>query len=233
MVLDAGEDAEREEALAEAPGKTQKRMAPDEREGLPAGPAAGPPAWKAGTTWPRGRGLRARPSELFPLPLPHRPAPSTSSSRHSKRSGARRALAFGDVSLAVRSLNCMYGFRDPSVSDDAEVTRSDAQQAVRRGLVNLLAQGRPSSLLPPVAAARALLGDKFDYLGPSCKVRPFGPAPVSLPSGLRPPVDVIGDLGPGCEEVLTEDHMVKDDDESKDTWQQPRPGSFLGETLRA
>lgn len=100
--------------------------------------------------------------------------------------------------MRVQWLNCMYGFQDSSVCDYAEVSRYKAWRSAHRRLIELVAQGRPKILLPP-----EMLGDKFDYLGFSCKVRPFGSAPVSLPGGLRPPVDVIAALGPGYEEVLT------------------------------
>lgn len=79
----------------------------------------------------------------------------------------------------MQSLKCMYVFRESSVCDDAEVFRSQAQRSVHRHLFNLVAQGRPKSVLPPVAAARGLLGDKFDDQGSSRKVRPFGSAPGS------------------------------------------------------
>eukprot|EP00969_Alexandrium_andersonii_P187192 8270769-Alexandrium_andersonii.AAC.1 len=52
----------------------------------------------------------------------------------------------------------------------------------------------------PNAAARELLGGKFDYRGDGCKVKPYAGPLVSMPAAGSSPVD-LGRVAPFLEKV--------------------------------
>lgn len=87
--------------------------------------------------------------------------------------------------------------------------------------------GRPNVVAPPLAAARELLGDKFDDSGATSAVHPYGSAEVSFPRGLRALVDVVQALGREYAHVLGPETMLRECDELLDP-----PGMYLDETFR-
>lgn len=76
--------------------------------------------------------------------------------------------------------------------------------------------GRPNVVAPPLAAARELLGDKFDDSGATSAVHPYGSAEVSFPRGLRALVDVVQALGREYAHVLGPETMLRECDELLD-----------------
>lgn len=141
----------------------------------------------------------------------------------------RRVIVVGPrVVDAVIALNGLYG----TVPTSAAVDRTEAQAAVHRRLFDSVARGRPKSVPAPDVAARELLGERYEYLGSATSVRAYGTSAVSLPKGLRPPVDVATALGPRNAQVLSEDMMLLNKDELQDQLALKPPGAYLDEVCR-
>lgn len=211
-----------------APAKAQTPMPHDAAwPGVSLGPAGVAPEWKAGTSWPRRAAVHSRPPDIFPLPVPLPPATTATTSRHRRRTQGRRQDVYEEVVDAVIALNGPYGTEPPPVTQG----RTEAQAAVHRRLFDSVARGRPKAVPGPDVAARELLGERYEYLGSATSVRAYGTAAVSLPKGLRPPVDMAAALGPRYAQVLSEDMMLLNEDELQDELALSPPGAYLDEVF--
>ena len=123
-----------------------------------------------------------------------------------RRRAARREHIFSDVVDAVSSLNAMYGCRPrPGLS-----TRTPAQANVHSLLFDSVARGRPQHVLCSREAARELLGQEIEYSGQTSKVVPFSSGTVSLPRGLKEPVDLPAVLGSIFSPMLAPNYLLRD-----------------------
>lgn len=189
-------------------------MALEGRDGPPAKPAAGSPPWIADTKWPRERSLRLIPRGTQGVRGLVASLSSVMSHWPCNRSSACMFSASRRSAMTPRSSGRRLSAQCIAIS--STWWHKGGPKASFHQWQPLVGCSVTNSTIRAPAGRCDLLGRR-----------------LALPGGLRPPVDVIGALGPGYEEVLTEDQMVKDDDELKDAWQQPRPGSYLGETFRA
>jgi hypothetical protein len=145
--------------------------------------------------------------DLFPLPRLGSLPGCGSNSRTARRSAARRRDVLADTNAAIGSLNVLSGSVGPgSRVDEASVSQVAAQQHI----VRCIAAARPVLVPEAGAAARQLLGGRFNYGGSSSSVEQYDINKVSLQSEAGT-VDLRTALGDRAAGLLSQDVLLEDD----------------------
>ena len=159
----------------------------------------GPPPWHRLPT------PSAEFGDVFPLPLVLERG-GTGHGRAARRKAARRSDLCGEANDAICALNSMSGAPPWEPGDQVP----DAHLAIHSLILRRISAGRPKSVPAPRAAAKALLGQRFDYLGSGSSVEPYNAETVSLQAGPATLVDIATALGPERAEMLNPTVMCND-----------------------
>ena len=152
-------------------------------------------------------------SSVFPIP----PVPLVRGELGTSVTSRRRRSKFVHVHTMINEcidgLNELYGCSRPNIVQSMSRTVSPCHVSVHDHIKRACLAAMPEGKVPsPQAAARLLLGRKFDYFGTSSSVEAYDPVRVSLPDEGVVPVPLSHTLAPETLATLASDRILADDD---------------------
>ena len=153
------------------------------------------------------------PSAVFPLPPLGWKGSLPGLSKTAKRRQVRYRRVFNMTTDCIDGLHELYGCNRESIVQASKRPVLPCHDSVHTHVVDACLRCQPKDILQtPRAAARLLLGPKFEHAGTSTTVEAFDDARVSLPDEGVVPVPLASVLPSSMTATLCPDRMLADDD---------------------